>query len=241
MIKYLTIFINPLILLLGFWSLFYSQKAIHYWLIIIAILLILLSGRIVAKNKFWKFKVLWLNLIFVYISQLLFFLLLISGDLRYILSFVLSLSWVLIWWLIFKYFENTNNIESSNYLAVNKFFYYIGFWFLATSAYALVTFLHFPLLYTYLVLIIVTFFWALDIIRARDDLAWPYLLFSLFLLSQIMAVVYLLPLSFYVAGTIATLWFFFIIDNTANTLKSFRLYLSLFLLTVLLVLITAIL
>ena len=88
MFRYFTIFVSPLILLVGFWSLFYSQKNIHYWLITVAVLVILLAGRILAGHKFWKYKVLWFNLIFVYISQLLFLLLLISGGLRYFLSFL---------------------------------------------------------------------------------------------------------------------------------------------------------
>ena len=241
MFKYFSIFISPLLLLLGFWSLFYSQKSIHYWLLGLAIVVILLSGRILARNKFWKFKVLWLNLILVYISQLLFILLLISGGARYVLSFILALSWLLIWWLMAKYFENIDSsVLSSNYLAVNKFFYYLGFWFLSTSLYSLVIFLSFPIFFAGLILLSATFFWSLDIIRSREDLNWFYLLFTLFLLSQILIVVYLLPLSFYVAGTIATLWFFFIIDSTANTLKSFKLYLSLFLLSILLLLITSV-
>jgi hypothetical protein len=240
MLRYLTIFISPLILLFGFLALFYSQGDVHHWLSLLAIVIILLSGRILAKNKFWKFKILWFNLILVYVSQLLFLLLLISGGIRYLLSFVLALSWMLIWWLMAKYFENIDNIDSAHYIAVNKFFYYLGFWFLSTSLYSLLVFLHFPILYGGLILIGAAFFWALDIIRSREDLSWPYLLFSLFLLSQIVAVVYLLPVSFYVAGTIATLWFFFIMDSTANTLKSFRLYLSLFLLLILLLLTTSI-
>lgn len=240
MFKYLSIFISPLLLLFGFWSLFYSQKAIHYWLGV-AIVVILVSGRILARNKFWKFKVLWLNLILVYISQLLFLLLLISGTARYGLSFILALSWMLIWWLMAKYFEKIGSIDSNNYLVVNKFFYYLGFWFLSTSLYSLVIFLHFPVFYAYLIMLGATFFWSLDIVRSREDLNWPYLLFTLFLLSQILMVVYFLAISFYVAGTIATLWFFFIIDSTANTLKSFRLYLGLFLLSVLLLLVTSVL
>jgi len=139
-----------------------------------------------------------------------------------------------------KYFENLDNITGDSYLAVNKFFYYLGFWFLTTSMYALVIFLHFPIFIAYLIIIVATFFWAYDIIKSREDLNWLYLVFSLFLTSQILAVIYLLPVSFYVAGTIATLWFFFIIDSTANTLKSFRTYLSLFLLISLLLLITSI-
>jgi len=239
MVKHLSIFISPLILLAGFWSLFYSQQEIHYWLIAIAIVVILLVGRILARNKFFKFKILWINLIIVYISQLLFLLLLISGGLRYLLSFVFALLWLLIWWLMFKYFENIIDVESSNYLEVNKFFYYLGFWFLATSLYSLVIFLHFSLLYAWLILMVASFLWAFDIMRVKQELNWTYLIFTLFLLSQILAVGYLLPVNFYVPGTIATLWFFFIIDSTVNVLKSFRLYLALFLLVITLLLITS--
>jgi hypothetical protein len=240
MFKYLIIFISPLLLLSGFWFLFYNQQNMHYWLILGASSVILLSGRILARNKFWRFKILWLNLILVYVSQLLFLLLLISGEIRYLLSFVLALIWMLVWWLMAKYFEDADNIDSNNYLAVNKFFYYLAFWFLSTSLYSLVIFLHFSILSAYLILIVVSFFWSLSIIRDRDDINWLYLIFALFLLTQILAVVYLLPVSFYVAGTIATLWFFFIIDNTANGLKSFKLYLGLFLVLVLLLLTTSI-
>ena len=240
MLKYLTIFISSLLLLAGFWSLFYSQKNIHYWLVAIAVAVILLSGRILSRNRFFRFKILWLNLIFVYISQLLFLLLLISEEWRYLLSLVLSLLWMLIWWLLAKYFDNIDNIENSNYLVVNKFFYYLAFWFLATSLYSLVIFIHFPLLYAYLICIVFTFFWLVDIVRYQDNFSWVNLIFSLFILSQILVAVYLLPVSFYVAGTIATLWFFFIIDNTANTLRSFKLYLGLFLLITILLLTTSI-
>jgi len=240
MFKYISIFVSPLILLSGFWSLFYSQRDIHYWLLTVAIVVILLTGRILSRSKFWKFKVLWLNLILVYISQLLFLLLLISEQIRYFLSFILALSWMLIWWLMARYFDNIDNIESSNYLMVNKFFYYLEFWFLSTSLYSLVIFLHFPISYAVLIILGAAFFWSLDIVRTREELNWFYLVFALFLLVQILLVVYLLPVSFYVAGTIATLWFFFIIDNTANTLRFFKTYLGLFLLVTLLLLITSI-
>lgn len=240
MSKYIVIFISPILILTSFWLLFYSEINFHYGSVIMAILIILASGRIIAKNKFWKFKVLWINLVLVYISQAIFLLLLISSEVRYFLSFVLALAWLLIWWLMSKYFEDIDNVESSNYLIVNKFFYYSGFWFLSTSLYSLVIFLHFSLLYSCLILLAATFCWSLDIIRNREDLNWFYLLFSLFLLTQILGVVYLLPVNFYVAGTIVTLWFFFIIDNTANNLKFFRQYLGLFLLVVLVLLITSV-
>lgn len=240
MFKYLVIFVSPILILISFWLLFYSQINFHYGSIIAAMVLILLSGRIIAKSKFWRFKILWINLLLVYLSQAIFLLLLISSQVRYLLTFLLALAWLLIWWLMAKYFEDIDNVESSNYLAVNKFFYYLSFWFLSTSLYSLVIFLHFSLLYACIGILVASFFWSWDIIKYRDDLNWFYLLFSLFLLAQILVAVYLLPVSFYVAGTIATLWFFFIIDNTANNLRFFRHYLGLFLLVILILLITPI-
>lgn len=240
MFRYFTIFVSPFLFLAGFWFLFYSQKNIHYWLLSLAVIIILLSGKILSRRRFFRFKILWLNLIFVYISHLLFLLLLTSQGWRYTLSFILSLSWMLIWWLIAKYFDNVNDVGSNNYLAVNKFFYYLAFWFLASGLYSLVIFIHFPLLYAYLILIIFSFFWSLDIIKHQENYNWFYLIFCLFILSQVVIVTYLLPVNFYVAGAISTLWFFFVIDNTANNLRSFRLYLGLFLLVVLLLLITTI-
>ena len=64
--------------------------------------------------------------------------------------------------------------------------------------------------------------------------------FVLFLSAQILWILYLLPISFYVAGTIATLWLFFIIDSAISDHRYFKRYLSLFLLSIIILIFTAI-
>ncbi|MCD4760996.1 hypothetical protein K8R42_03815 [bacterium] len=239
MFKYLIPFINPLILLLGFWLFFYQQKGI-VWLVLVSLLVIIISGKVLSRRYFWKYSLLWVNLVLVYISQLLFLLLLSSGVSRYLLSLLLAIIWSVILFLLKRYFQVITNVQITDYLAVNKFFYYLGFWFLSTSLYSLVIFLYFPVIYALLAMLIATLFWSGEIVRAREDIGWLYVVFTSFLMLQIMVVVYFLPIGFYVAGTIATLWFFFIIDSSTSQLKHFRLYLGIFLASITTLLITSI-
>ncbi len=240
MLRFSALIISPLFIFVSFW-LFFSELSGLLWIILLAALIVLISGRILSGGYFWQFKNLWLNLILTYIAQFLFLLLLTSGALRYSLAFLLSVLWALIWWLLNRYFQNIKDIQAREYLAVNKFFYYLSFWFLACSAYSLVIFVHFPPVYALLVVLAAMFFWSREILAAQETLGTAYLIFSLFLSAQVMAILYFIPLSFYVAGTIATLWFFFIIDNTAHRLERFKLYLALFLSAIILLLITSIL
>lgn len=238
MLKYLVIILSPLLFMAGFWLFFYQEHGVIY-LLGVEILNIIISGRILSRYHFLRFKLLWLNLIMVYISQLLFLLFMISGTARYWLAFLLSLLWGLIWWLLKNYFKNITDLANTDYLAINKFFYYLAFWFLSSSLYFLVIFLHFPRLYAAVALLLAALSWALDINRVKGQPNIYFVFFILFLLAQLVVLIYFLPLSFYVAGAIATLWFFFIIDNTVSQLKYFKLYLGLFLLSFMLLLITS--
>jgi len=99
MYKYLVLFFNPLILLVGFWLFFYYQSGL-VWLVVLSLLAILLTGRILSQRYFWKFKLLWFNLMVVYIAELLFLLLLTSETVRYLSSFILVLAWLVLWILL---------------------------------------------------------------------------------------------------------------------------------------------
>lgn len=229
--------ISSLILLIDFWVFFYTQRAL-IWLAGLAVLVIVISGRLLAKANFWRAKVLWLNLIFVYLSQLLFLLLVSSNAVRYNLSFVIAVFWALLWFLLNRYFSNRVDWENREYLASIKFFYYSGFWFLSSSLYSLIIFINLPLLWAALSLVIPSFFWAREIIKTYSDNKYYVWLVS-FLVLQLGGVLYLLPVSFYVAGTILTLWFYFLVDNSANNLRHFRWYLSLFFIVSLILLISS--
>ena len=113
----------------------------------------------------------------------------------------------------------------------NKFYYYLSFWFLSTSVYALIIFLNLSLFYSILILSLAALLFGLEIISYTKEYPKTYILFVLFSLIQILLTIYLLPINFYIAGTIATLWFFFLIDSAMHKLQTFKLYLALFLLS----------
>lgn len=230
MIRYIVLFLNPIIILTGFYSFFYYEKGILY-ISILSLLTIFFTAKILSGEHFKKFKLLWFNLCLVYISQLFFLLLLTSSNLRYFLAFILVLFWALISYLLKQYFDNITDIRNKNFLVVNKFYYYLSFWFLATSVYALIIFLNLSLFYSILILSLSALFFGLEIISYTKEYPKTYILFVLFSLIQVLLATYLLPINFYIAGTITTLWFFFIIDSTMHSLKNFKLYLALFLLS----------
>ncbi len=234
--KFFIAIISPLLLLTDFWIFFYWQRGLA-WLAGLAILVILMSGRLLSRRYFLQAKTLWLNLILVYLSQLLFLLLISSNTARYGLSFLIVVLWALIWLILKRYFGNQIDWGNKEYLASLKFFYYLGFWFLASSLYSLLIFINLPLLWAAVALLIPSFFWAKEIIKTSAGHKY-YVWLVVFLIFQVAAILYLLPVSFYVAGTILTLWFYFLVDNSIGGLKHFKLYLGLFYLVSLFLLIS---
>lgn len=239
MLKFVVPILNPLVLFVTWWLFFYSQQGI-IWIIAVALLAILVSTRILAGNRFGQYKLLWINLITVYVSQLLFLLLATSDNVRYGLAFLLVIIWAIIWWLLKNYFQNLKEVSQLDYLSFNRFFYYLGFWFLITSLYALIVFLNLSPWIAIALAVVVSWLWVRDIIKVIAGPSQAYTWFIMLILVQILAVLYLLPISFYVGGTIATLWLFFIIDSVVLEYKYFKRYLSLFLLSIIILIFTAI-
>ncbi len=237
--KYLVPLVSPLIILIGFWSFFYSHNGL-IWLVAISVLTILISGRILAGRRWWRFMLLWFSLITAHISQLLFLLLLTSGTMRYGLSLALGVFWAIVWWFLRRYFNKIDDAFSQEYLSFKGFFYYLSFWFLSSSLYSLIIFLSIPLLYSIIIMLGAAWLWGREILRTAEVKNVYYIYFGLFILGQILIAVFFIPVSFYVMGAIATLWFFFIIDSTMRKIN-FPLYLGLFLLSTALLVISSIL
>lgn len=239
MSRYLVPFINFLLVFVG-GSLFFFQQKGFIWLVIISLLVILMSGRLLAQHSFWHYKLLWLNLLLVYFSQFLFLLLITSQTSRYPILFLMAIIWGFSWWLLRKYFNRKVNIHNNDYLSFNIFLYVLGFWFLSSSLYAFIVFLDFPIIYALLIMLLATWLWTREIFGLVEGLSRWQVIFIVFVLTQILAVLYFLPISFYVAGTIATLCFFFMVDRTINGYKNFKLYLTLFFCSFLLLLVGSI-
>lgn len=239
MLKYTVKFISPLILLTGFWLFFYLQQGL--WVLFGAsVFIILISAKIVSKNYFWKHKLMWFNFILVYASQLAFLVMSNSSDFRYYFSFLLSILWGFVWYLLEKFFDNINLINSKDYLSFNRFFYYIGLWFLSTSVYSIIIVLKLPVKWALITLIMAAFFWTWDILRNFENSRVYYVWITTFLFAQITLATYLLPLDFYVAGTIVSLWLFFIIDKIIGQIRYLRVYLGLFFVSIVLLFISSI-
>lgn len=239
MLKYIVKFISPLLLLTGFWWFFYFQELL-WLLIVLSLLNILLSAKLISKSYFWKHKLIWINFILVYIAQISFLLLSTSENFRYYFSFILAVLWGIVWFLLEKYFDNIKLINNKDYLSFNRFFYYLGLWFLSTSIYSLIIVLKLSPKYAIATLIGAVFLWTWDILRNSENTRVYYVWITTFLFSQIAIAVYLLPLDFYVSGTIVTLWLFFIIDKIIGQIKRLRIYLILFFLMIVLLFISSI-
>ncbi|MDD5749199.1 MAG: hypothetical protein PHO91_00225 [Patescibacteria group bacterium] len=239
MTRYLVIFINPLLLLSAFWFFFYSRTG-FWWVLGFSLIVILLSGQIIARHYFFSFKNLWLNLSLAYLSQLLFLLLLSSVALRYWLALIFAFLWLVLWWFLKKHFDSRRVMENREYLSFNKFFYYLSFWFLSVAFYSFVFFLNFSIFNALLIFSLAAFFWAREIIKLREGGVLLPALFTSFLLLQAASAIYLLPLSFYVLGTTLTIFMFFILESLLGRLSLFRWYLGLFLLSFIVLLVSSI-
>ncbi|RJQ35581.1 hypothetical protein C4566_00280, partial [Candidatus Parcubacteria bacterium] len=198
--KYLVPLVSPLIILIGFWAFFYAHSGL-IWLLSISIATILISGRILSGQRWWRFMLLWFSLIISYVAQLLFLLLLISGSTRYVLSLIFGICWAVVWLFLRRYFDHIGEVFSREYLAFKIFFYYLSFWFLSSSLYSLVIFLSIPLLYAVIILVGAAWLWGREILATSEVKNNYYLYFTLFLLTQVLILVYFMPISFYVMGT----------------------------------------
>ena len=239
MFQSLVPFITPLLLALSFWQIFSHPRSI-FIIVPLAILLIWWTGKLLSRRYFLKFSRLWLNLSLVYVSQVLFVILLSSDIKRYWLTVVWVIIWGFILWLLRGYFRKLKEVNDLDYLAFNRFLYYLAFWLLTTSIFYLVVFINFSVIYSLIILLLATYLWAGEIIMfAGDNIDKRSIWLIILTTTQILWALYLLPLGFYIAGTIATLWIFFILELILSRSKHFIRYLGLFLVVVLLVFITA--
>jgi hypothetical protein len=227
MFRYLIPWLNFLTLVIGGW-LFFSQRSGLRWWLLVSLVVIIISGRFIAQYDFWRRRWLWLNLLLVYFSQILFLLLITSSQMRHLLLLFLALLWWFVWWLLSKYFNRKVKVNNKDYWSFNIFLYSLGFWFLSSSFYSLVIFLGFPIVYAWLIILLAAWLWSREIFSLAEGVSHWSGVFLIFGLVQILVVLYFLPVSFYVAGTIATLYFFWLVDSLTNKQRNFKIYLILF-------------
>ena len=237
MFKTILPWLTAFITLLGWW-LFFSQTKSLWWVLIVSILLIVWTARRIAGRLFWQYKLSWLNIIFIYLAQSLFLLLLKSNNLRFGLAFWLALLWGFIWLFWQQYFRKVHiALLQAVYLSFNKFWYYLNFWFLASGIYALLAFINLPLLLAFSIILLVGFSLSLELLLRERVFSWRLLLLWSWLFLQITAAISLLPISFYLAGALLTLWYFFLDEAWLESGQKWHWHTSLLLVANLLILI----
>lgn len=240
MLRYVIKFISPLVFLISFWWFFYQEAGIWY-ILAVSVVNILFSFKVIAKRFFWQHKLIWINFILVYLSQIFFLILSTSDNFRYYFSFLISVVWGVVWFLLEKYFDNIKLVNHKEYLSFNRFFYYSGMWFLSTSVYSIIIVIKdISFKYGLFAIILAGLLWSWDIFRNQENARTYYIWLTTFLFAQIVIAVYLLPVDFYVAGTIVSLWFFFIIDKIIGQIKYLRFYMILFFISILLLFVSSI-
>ena len=241
MSKVLIPFITPILLTLGFWRIFTKPGSI-YWITIASIVLIMLTGRILARSNFIRFFRLWINLAAVYIAQVLFMILLTSDAMRYWLAIIWLIVWSIVFWLLYHYFARLKNINDLDYLSFNRFLYYLSFWLLSCSLYYLIIFINFSVVYSMAIMLVAIYIWSKEIMIFTGEKLPHYFIWLLLLTSvEVLLALYLMPLSFYIAGTIATLWIFFVLELLLLRSKHFIRHLCVFLVVVSFLLVSSIL
>ncbi|MFA5126645.1 MAG: hypothetical protein WC465_01420 [Patescibacteria group bacterium] len=229
MFKVLLPFISSIWFLASWWWFFYYQRGVGIIAIVSAILIIL-TGRFIAKSQWWSLKGMWLNFLWCYFGQFLFLLLLKTEHWRYILAFVFSALWSAVWFLVIRYSRNVLLWQSKDYLVFRRFWYYFNFWLLSSSAYALVIFVGLPMYYSAAVLLLVVLLSGYDLSTGPWHTRWLNMLLLFFIMLQLVLVIYFLPVNFYVAGALLSLWFFFISDSIVEAGPHFLGSLTLFML-----------
>src|SRR3989344_283461 len=238
MSRYLVIFISPLLYLLSFLSFFYYTRY-PFILIIVSVLNILVSWHFATRASFWQSKLPLLSLILAYAAQFIFLILLISGPVRYGLTFLLAFIWAVVWRLLGRHYLDRDRPVAVDYLSSLKFFYYLNFWFLASSFYALIVLIRWPAWLAICLLGLIAGIWFYHIFRGEDQKDWRQSLVILLILVPVFWALYLIPISFFVSGTVATLWIFFLTDKNIANFRYFPWYVAIFLFSILVLLFTS--
>jgi hypothetical protein len=133
------------------------------------------------------------------------------------------------------------DINDLDYLSFNRFLYYLSFWLLSCSLYYLIIFINFSVVYSLGILLVATYWWSKEIMMFNNvQLPKFFIWLVLLTVAEILLALYLMPLGFYVAGTIATIWLFFVLELLLLRSRHFIRYLLLFLAAVIMLLITSI-
>lgn len=221
MLKSIVYILNPLFLLLAWCVFFYSQKGLLIW-VILALFSIILTAILTSGYNFWKHKLQWFNFLVIYLGQFAFLLMLKNASARYLSAIVICLLWSFTWWMLKAYFKNYLAPSQLEYMAFKKYWYVLNLWLFISSCYSLLIFLSLDFYYLAVLVVLVIFAMAKDLFGSAKKFSWVFWALAMFFFAQLFIVVYFLPVSFYVSGTIIVLWFYYFVTLALDEKKKIK-------------------
>lgn len=207
--------LNSLFLLIVWCVFFYIQKWLLIW-VILSLLSILLTAFLISGYNFWRQKLQWFNFLLIYLAQFSFLLMLKNSPARYLSAIVICMLWAFTWWMLKQYFKNYLAPSQAEYLSFKKYWYVLNLWFFISSCYSLVIFLSLDFYYFVILVSLLIFSMARDLLGEAKQFNFLFWLLAVFFFAQLYLVLYFLPVSFYVAGALLVLWFYYFVTLAAD-------------------------
>ena len=244
-------YLIPSITTLVYWVLFFLlisyAGAFYYWLALItlaiAILIIAVSGK-----RFMAVWSTWLNFSLFIFSSTAFLLIINSATVRNAYVFFFGAVTGALIYATNRYFDHDNVFIAAHYLEFVHFIYFVTFWQAMSLVFFSLIAIQIPFWQTVYLVAILTFLLARGIVLTqRLSKSSPVLILTVLTLTtaEFFYFLALLPVTYFVAATLLTLWFFLIVQivSLGQELTSrrhiFRVYTTVVLLAMLLLLLTA--
>ncbi len=199
-----TILLN--LALLAWW--YFRVSDLMFIILVLVVLNLLLAGWL---NKFrghwWNFSFFPITF---YLSSLAYSLIVSQVELMVIIIIFVWLGLIFYWRLVFAYLIKTDIYRPFSLEKFFSFFSFLTFFFLASAAYGLKTFIDLPtwqLLIGFVILEIIIIYQWWWINKMTWQVAWPYALVLLVVLVELFLTFNLLPINFNLSGfLIASSW-----------------------------------
>lgn len=213
----------------------------------VLVILALIFFKYISRRDFRKSWNNWLNYLLFLLSSFMQLYIIESPPLRILYIVLLTVVWFWITYAFVSYFRD-GGFRTKQYLEINRFLYFLTFWQIANIIYFSLIFINITFWLAILVFVLTTLAIISGLINV-DGLKKSSK--SLVLMAggltsvELSAVITLLPIHFYIQSSLATLWFFFIMELTlqgqdlSSRKRLFWRYLLFFCLTAIILLLTS--
>lgn len=210
LLRKIAIYFFSLITLFCFYLILVQAEKIFYWSAVLTVILFLVHLFIVGSQKAKKTSLAFFGLGIFFVSASISFLILLENyNLKMLLIFLTSLAIFFYWLLLLNFFHWPSEYQPFSLADFSHYLLLISWFFLNTAVFALTVFLN--LSFWLAALFLVFFFFLIQIwefwlhkkiIRSE----WRFFLAGEVIIFQLVIILSLLPLSYFVKGFLMVLW-----------------------------------